>query len=64
MKELIKQFYTEGFATTFINKPVNYIKKKTNNKKKIKVYTFIIKLFYTLIFIAIAIYVLYKKLQI
>ena len=64
MKELIKQFYTEGFATTFIDKPVNYIKKKTNNKKKIKVYTFIIKLFYTLIFIAIAIYVLYKKLHI
>ena len=64
MKELIRQFYTEGFATTFIDKPIDYIKKRTNSKNKIKVYTFIIKLLYTLIFIGLAIYVLYKKLHI
>ena len=64
MKALIKQFYTEGFATTFINKPVNEIKKCTKNKTVINISTFIIKLFYTLIFIAIAIYVLYDKLPI
>lgn len=64
MKELIKQFYTEGFATTFINKPVNEVKKCTKNRKVISISTFIIKLFYTLIFIAIAAYVLYDKLPI
>ncbi len=64
MKELIKQFYTEGFATTFIDKPVKFIKKKTKNKNKIKVYTFLIKLFYTIVFVGIAVYILYKKLHI
>ena len=64
MKDLIKQFYTEGFAITFIKRPVNEIQKCTNNKTVINISTFIIKLFYTLIFIAIAIYVLYDKLPI
>ena len=47
-----------------VNKPVNEIKKCTKNKTVINISTFIIKLFYTLIFIAIAIYVLYDKLPI
>ena len=25
MKEYIKQFYTEGFATTFYQKPINFL---------------------------------------
>ena len=33
MKEFIKQFYNEGFATTFIKKPERFLKKHIKNKK-------------------------------
>ena len=62
MKNLIEQFYTEGFATTFYQKPVKYINKHVNKKSVSKLLTSLIKIFYTLIFIAIGIIVLYEKL--
>ena len=63
MKEYLKQIYTEGFATTFYLKPINYIDKKVKNKKIVKILSMLIKILYTLIIILLAGYVLYKKLK-
>lgn len=63
MKDYIKQFYTEGFATTFYQKPTNYINKKVKNKKVAKFINGLIKVFYTVIFIGIAIIYAYNKLK-
>ena len=61
MKEYIRQFYNEGFATTFIKKPVNFLKRHIKNKKVISVLTFLIKLFYTLLILAFAIYMFKRQ---
>lgn len=63
IKDYIKQFYTEGFATTFYQKPTSFINKKIRNKKTAKFINTIIKLFYTLIFVAIAVLYVYYKLK-
>ncbi|MDD6272833.1 MAG: hypothetical protein PUA90_04890 [bacterium] len=60
MKNLIEQFYNEGFATTFYKKPVKYINKKIKNKTLVKILSILIKVLYTVIFIGIAIYYLIK----
>lgn len=62
MKSYIEQIYSEGFATTFYLKPVNYLKKKIKNKKIANFLITIIKVIYTLLVLSFAIYVLYKKL--
>lgn len=62
MKSYIEQIYSEGFATTFYLKPVNYLKKKIKNKKIANILMTIIKVIYTLLVLLFAIYVLYKKL--
>lgn len=62
MKEYIKQFYTEGFATTFYQKPINFLKKKIKNKKLLSSLSMVIKIMYTLVFVTIGIVVLLKKL--
>lgn len=62
MKSYIEQIYSEGFATTFYLKPVNYLKKKIKNKKIANILITIIKVIYTLLVLSFAIYVLYKKL--
>ena len=62
MGSLKKQFYQEGFATTFYQKP----KKKLNNIKNKKVKTalnVLLKIFYTLIMILIAGLVFYFKIK-
>lgn len=64
MKEYIKQFYTEGFATTFYQKPIKFIDKKVKNKKMVKFLSIIIKIIYTLVFVSIGIIVLINKLGI
>ena len=61
MKEFIRQFYNEGFATTFVKKPVNYLKKHIKNKKVIYFLTILIKVFYTLLIIAFAIFIFKKQ---
>ena len=63
MKEYLKQFYNEGFATIFYQKPINYLKKKIKNKKIVKFLSILIKLFYTILVLLFAGYVLYKKLS-
>ena len=63
MKNLIKQFYTEGFGTTFYLKPIKFVKRKEKNKTLVKILSLLIKIFYTTIFIAIGAYILYNKLK-
>lgn len=63
MKEYIKQFYNEGFATLFYKKPVEYLDKKIKNKKIVKFLSMCIKIIYTLLVLLFAGYVLYKKLK-
>lgn len=61
MKNMIKQFYTEGFATTFYVKPVKYLNKKIENKKIVKFLSILIKIFYTIIVLLLAGIIFYKK---
>lgn len=63
IKDYIKQFYTEGFATTFYQKPINYINKKIKNKFISKYIVLFITILYTLFFISVAIIYLYNKLK-
>lgn len=63
MKEYLKQFYTDGFATTFYTKPINFLNKKIKNKKVVKFLSFLIKILYTIIVLAFAVYYLYIKLK-
>lgn len=63
IKDYVKQFYTEGFATTFYQKPTNFISKKIKNKKTAKFINSFIKLFYTLVFVTIAVLYVYYKLK-
>ena len=62
MKDYIKQIYTEGFATTFYQKPINYLNSKIKNKKIFNILSSIIKIIYTIIIFTFAIFILYKKL--
>ena len=62
MKEYIKQIYTEGLATTFYQKPLNYIKKRIKSEKIVKILSIIIKIIYTLIVVLFAAFILYRKL--
>ena len=61
MKEYIKQFYTEGLATTFYQKPIAFIEKRIKNKQVIKIIKELIKVFYTILVLVFAGYVFYKK---
>ncbi len=63
LKDYIKQFYTEGFATTFYQKPTKYINKKVKNKKFSKFINTLIKIIYTLLAITVAGIYLYSKLK-
>ncbi len=62
MKSLKKQFYTEGFATTFYQKPKKEINKIKNNRIK-KFLNILLTIIYTLLMIIIAILILYYKLK-
>ena len=61
MKEYIRQFYNEGFATTFIKKPVKFLKKHIKNEKLVKFLTILIKIFYTLLILAFAVFMFKKQ---
>ena len=63
LKDYIKQFYTEGFATTFYQKPTKYVNKKIKNKKCSKFINTIIKIVYTVLALAVAGIYLYSKLK-
>lgn len=62
MKNLIYQFYNEGFGSIFCKKPINYVNKKIKNKIISKIISILIKSLYTIIVILVASYVFYKKL--
>ena len=61
MKDYIHQFYNEGFATTFCLKPIKYLNKKIKNEKFKKGLINLIRVVYTILVIAFAFYVFYKK---
>ena len=61
MKEYIRQFYNEGFATTFIKKPEKFLNKHIKNTKLVKFLMLLIKIFYTLVIIAFAIFMFKKQ---
>ncbi len=61
MKEYIKQFYNEGFATTFIKKPSNFINKHVKNKKFANFLILLIKIFYTILILAFAVFMFKKQ---
>ena len=63
MKEYLKQFYNEGFATTFYRKPLNYLTKKIKNKKIVMILSYVLKIIYTLLVLLFAGYMLYTKLK-
>ena len=61
MKEYIKQFYNEGFATTFYLKPIKYLNKIIKKGILLKIICLIIKILYTILAIMFAIYMFNKK---
>ena len=61
MKNLIYQFYNEGFASLFCKKPINYLKKKIKNKTILNILSFIIRLVYTVLIILLAIIIFNRK---
>lgn len=61
MKDMIYQFYNEGFATTFCIKPINFINKKIKNKELIKILTIMIKSIYTILVLFILTIVIYFR---
>ena len=63
MKEYLRQFYNEGLAKIFYTKPVNYLNKKIKNKKLVKILTSLLKVIYTIFILALAGYILYRKLK-
>ena len=61
MKSMLYQFYNEGFATTFVLKPINFIKKSIKNQNLVNTFSFIIKFIYTILMILVLIFVIYLK---
>ena len=62
MKSLKQQFYTEGLATTFYQKPKKFIEKIKNEKLKI-ILNILLTILYTIIMIITAVVVLYYKIK-
>ena len=61
MRSLIYQFYNEGFATTFLLKPMNYLSNNINSKKVVNAFSIILKFLYTTLVIFILVLVFYLK---
>ena len=61
MKNIVYQFYNEGFATLFCQKPINHIRKNISNEKVVKVLSIFIKILYTLGIIALISIMTYVK---
>lgn len=62
MKSMIYQFYNEGFATTFVIKPIKLINKKIKSKRLIEFLSVAIKTLYTVLILAFAFVVAYIKI--
>ena len=61
MKNIIYQFYNEGFATLFCLKPINYIKDNVRNKRIVAIMSIIIKIIYTIAIIGLVTILIYFK---
>lgn len=61
MKNIVYQFYNEGFATLFCLKPISYIKNNINNKNIVNVISFIIRFLYTVAVIFLIVILTYFK---
>ena len=62
MKSMIYQFYNEGFATTFVIRPINFISKRIKNKTLVEFLCMIVKTLYTILILAFACLVAYIKI--
>ena len=63
MKNLIHQFYNEGFATTFYQKPKKFIKRHIKNEFLQKILISLLLVLYTVIIIAVALFIFYTKIK-
>ena len=64
MKELVRQFYNEGLATTFYLKPINFVNSHIQNKNILKFFKILILILYTALVLLFAVYILLNKLSI
>ena len=63
MKNLLDQFYNEGFATTFYQKPKKFIYKHIKNKILRRMIMTLLIIIYTSLVLALAAFILYSKLK-
>lgn len=63
MKEYFKQFYNEGFATLFYQKPKNFIDKKIKNKSIKRILNSLLIIIYTILVLLFAGFIFYKKVK-
>jgi hypothetical protein len=61
MKNIVYQFYNEGFATLFCLKPINYIKNNISNKSIVNLFSFVIRFLYTIAIISLIVILTYLK---
>lgn len=61
MKNIVYQFYNEGFATLFCLKPINYIKNNVSNKNIVNLFSFVIRFLYTIAIISLIVILTYLK---
>ena len=54
MKSYIEQFYSEGLATTFYTKPINFVRRFIKNDVLFKLIGIVIKVLYTVFVLMLA----------
>ncbi len=63
MKNLIYQFYNEGFGSMFYKKPKSFIDKHIKNKALNIIITTLMIIIYTILILSLAGFILYRKLK-
>lgn len=63
MKNLIYQFYNEGFGSMFYKKPKSFIDKHIKNKVLNIIITTLMIIIYTILILSLAGFILYRKLK-
>ena len=63
MKNLIYQFYNEGFGSMFYKKPKSFIDKHIKNKLLNIIITTLMIIIYTILILSLAGFILYRKLK-
>ena len=54
MKSYIEQFYSEGLATTFYTRPINFIRRNIKNDVLVRLIGIVIKILYTIFVLLLA----------